>query len=103
MLESTLQRKIQKYLKTKLPEAVIWKNHGNQYSVVGLPDIMCMYKGKFICIEAKIKGNKATKLQEVTLQKFKNANAITCIAYSIEDVEKVLKNNGILGEKKHEN
>lgn len=91
MLESALQRKIQKYLKDNLPNAVIWKNHGNQYSVIGLPDIMCVFKGKIICIEVKIPGNKTTKLQEVTLKKLSEAGAITCVAYGIEDVEKILK------------
>lgn len=92
MLESVLQRKIQKYLKDNLPNAVVWKNHGNQYSVIGLPDIMCVYKGKIICIEVKIQGNKPTKLQEVTLQKLKEAGAIVGVAYSVQDVKKMLKN-----------
>jgi len=94
MLENTLQRKIQKYLKDNLPDAVVWKNHGNQYSVIGLPDIMCVHKGKIICIEVKIPGNKPTKLQEVTLQKLSNAGAITGVAYSIEDVEKIINKIG---------
>lgn len=94
MLENTLQRKIQKYLKDNLPDAVVWKNHGNQYSVIGLPDIMCVYKGKIICIEVKIPGNKPTKLQEVSLQKLSNAGAITGVAYSIEDVEKIINKIG---------
>lgn len=95
MLENALQRKIQKYLKDNLPESVVWKNHGNQYSVIGLPDIICVYKGKIICIEAKIQGNKPTKLQEITLQKLKIAGAIVGVAYNIQDVKKILKEGGI--------
>lgn len=37
-------------------------------------------------------GNKPTKLQEVTLQKLKEAGAIVGIAYSIQDVKEILKN-----------
>lgn len=96
MLENTLQRKIQKYLKENLPNAVVWKNHGNQYSVIGLPDIMCVYKGNLICIEVKIEGNKPTKLQEVTLNKLSKAGAITGIAYSIEDVKQMLIANNLM-------
>lgn len=96
MLENTLQRKIQKYLKENLPNAVVWKNHGNQYSVIGLPDIMCAYKGKLICIEVKIEGNKPTKLQEITLKKLSEAGAITGVAYSIEDVKQMLIANNIM-------
>lgn len=100
MKESALQRKIQKYLKETLPDAVVWKNHGNQYSVIGLPDIMCSYKGKLICFEVKIAGNKATKLQEVTLEKLKKSGAIVGIAYSVEDVESTLRKNKLIGGNK---
>ena len=96
MLENDLQRKIQKYLKSKLSNSVVWKNHGNQYSVIGLPDIMCVYKEKIICIEVKIPGNQPTKLQEVTLKKLSEAGAITGVAYSIEDVEKILIRNNLI-------
>ncbi len=96
MLENTLQRKIQSYLKSNLPNSVVWKNHGNQYSVIGLPDIMCVYKGKLVCIEVKIPGNKPTKLQEITLKKLSEAGAITGVAYSIDDVEKLLITNNLL-------
>ncbi len=103
MLESTLQRKIQDYLKKKLPGAYVWKNHGNQYSVIGLPDLMCVYKGKIVCIEVKVSGNVPTKLQEVAIRKLTDAGAICCIAYSIEDVEKMLKTNKLLGGNEYEN
>ena len=103
MLESVLQRKIQKYLKDNLPNAVVWKNHGNQYSVIGLPDIMCVYEEKIICIEVKMPGNTPTKLQEVTLKKLKEAGAITGIAYSIEDVQKILENNKLSRRNENEN
>lgn len=96
MLENTLQRKIQRFLKDNLPGAVVWKNHGNQYSVKGLPDIMCMYMGKMICIEVKIDGNEATELQKITLEKLGKAGAMVCVAYSIEDVKKMLQKNKIL-------
>ena len=103
MLESVLQRKIQKYLKDNLPNAVVWKNHGNQYSVIGLPDIMCVYEEKIICIEVKMPGNTPTKLQEITLKKLKEAGAITGIAYSIEDVQKILENNKLPRRNENEN
>jgi len=95
MSENTLQRKIQKYLKENLCDAVVWKNHGNQYSVIGLPDIMCVYKGKLICIEVKVIGNKLTKLQEITLKKLSDAGAITGVVYNIEDVKELLYKNKI--------
>ena len=64
---------------------------------------MCVYKGNIICIEVKIQGNVPTKLQEVTIKKLTDAGAICCIAYSIDDVEKMLKTNKLLGGNKDEN
>ena len=96
MLESALQIKIQKYLKDNLHNAVVWKNHGNQYSVIGLPDIMCVYREKLVCIEVKIQGNKPTKLQEITLKKLSDAGAITGVAYSVEDVKQLLIDNNLI-------
>ena len=96
MLESALQKKIQKYLKDNLHNAVVWKNHGNQYSVIGLPDIMCVYREKLVCIEVKIPGNKPTKLQEITLKKLSDAGAITGVAYSVEDVKQLLIDNNLI-------
>ena len=96
MLENTLQRKIQTYLKENLPKSVVWKNHGNQYSVIGLPDIMCVYREKLVCIEVKISGNKPTKLQEITLKKLSDAGAITGVAYSVEDVKQLLIDNNLI-------
>ena len=96
MLENTLQRKIQKYLKENLPNSVVWKNHGDQYSVKGMPDIMCVYERNIICIEVKIPGNKPTKLQEVTLKKLSKAGAITGVAYSIDDVKQMLIANNLM-------
>ena len=93
MLENTLQRKIQKYLKDNLPKSVVWKNHGNQYSVIGLPDLMCIQNGKLICIEVKIEGNRTTELQDITLRKLNTAGAYTIVAFSVKDVENFLIRN----------
>ena len=54
---------------------------------------MCIQNGKLICIEMKIKGNKTTELQDITLRKLNKAGAYTLVAYSVEDVEKFLIKN----------
>ena len=64
---------------------------------------MCVYAGKIVCIEVKVPGNTPTKLQEITLKKLKEAGAITGIAYSIEDVQKILENNKLLRRNENEN
>ena len=64
---------------------------------------MCVYEEKIICIEVKMPGNTPTKLQEITLKKLKEAGAITGIAYSIEDVQKILENNKLPRRNENEN
>lgn len=38
------------------------------YGVSGVPDFLCCYKGRFIGIECKAKGNVPTALQNMNLQ-----------------------------------
>lgn len=54
---------------------------------------MCIQRGKLICIEVKIEGNKTTELQDITLRKLNAAGAYTLVAYRIEDVENFLIRN----------
>lgn len=56
----------------------------------GLPDIMGLYKGKFIGIEVKTEHTKLTQSQKVIKAKIENANGIFITARSIEDVQKGL-------------
>jgi hypothetical protein len=90
MRENTLVDKIFKYLKT-LDNCFSWKNHGNQYSRIGLPDIVAVWKGKIYCFETKVEGNKPTLLQQATIKKLKEAGAIAEVVYSLEEVKELMK------------
>lgn len=68
-----------------------WKEHGGMYGYSGLPDIICCYKGKFLAFEVKTPKGKLSKLQEITIQKIKDANGnaykVTCLG----EVKQILR------------
>lgn len=59
----------------------------------GTPDILACCNGKFVGIEVKAGRNKPTKLQMHKLEKIKEAAGISMVAYSVEDVEKMLEDD----------
>lgn len=53
----------------------------------GTSDITgCSKDGKFLAIEAKIKPNKPTELQEAYLEEIRKRGGIARVAYSLDDV-----------------
>jgi Holliday junction resolvase len=93
--ESTVVNNIIKYLKG-LPQCYVFKTHGNAFQQ-GQPDVLGVYQGRALAIEVKRPGGKygVTKLQAATLAKWKAAGAITGVARSVEDVQKIFSDNGI--------
>lgn len=90
MREKNIENKIKSYLKSK--GAYYFKHHGNQFSQVGVPDIIACYKGKFIGIEVKNETGKTSPLQDVNLKMINDAGGISIVARCVEDVSKVIDN-----------
>lgn len=89
MREKLIENKIKQYLKSK--GAYYVKYFGNQFSQVGVPDILVCYKGKFIGIEVKNEKGKTSPLQDYNLASIKQAGGISLVARQITDVSKVLE------------
>jgi len=90
MREKSIENKIKSYLKSV--GAYYVKYHGNQFSQVGVPDILACYKGYFIGIEVKNETGKTSPLQDVNIELIKEAGGISFVARSVEDVRKVIDN-----------
>lgn len=88
MREKNIENKIKSYLKSK--GAYYFKHHGNQFSQVGVPDIIACYKGRFIGIEVKNETGKTSPLQDVNLKMINDAGGISIVARCVEDVSKVI-------------
>lgn len=87
MSEQQIQKKIIDYL-----------NRIGAYSVktitvnrAGTPDILACLNGKFIAIEVKRLGKKATPLQEHHINEIKKAGGIAFVACSVDEVKQGLE------------
>lgn len=89
--EKSITNAILKYLKS-LDNCFCWKEHGGMYGTSGIPDIICCYKGRFIGIEVKRPEGKVSKLQEVAIRKIEGAGGIAIVAFSVEDVKRLINN-----------
>lgn len=90
MREKTIENKIKKYLRDNGAYCV--KYHGNQFSQVGVADLLVCYKGRFLAIEIKNETGKTSPLQDVNIEQVRNAGGISFVARSVEDVRKVIDN-----------
>ena len=88
MREKCIENKIKSYLTSKGAYHV--KYFGNQFSQVGVPDILACYKGRFIAIEVKNETGKTSPLQDVNLEQIRQAGGISLVARSVEEVQQVL-------------
>lgn len=89
MREKTIENQIKKYLKDKGAYCV--KYHGNQFSQVGVADLLVCYKGKFLAIEIKNEIGKTSPLQEQNILMVKKAGGVSFVARSLEDVKRILE------------
>ncbi len=91
MKEKTITIQILKYLKAQ-PYCFAFKEHGGLYGTAGIPDIICCYKGHFVAFEVKTPEGKLSKLQEITIQRIKDAKGKAYKVTSLEEVKEILDN-----------
>lgn len=89
MREKNIENKIKSYLKSK--GAYYFKHHGNQYSQVGVPDIIACYKGRFIGIEVKNETGKTSPLQNYNLEAIQKAGGFSMVARDVDIVRELLE------------
>ena len=90
MREKSIENKIKAYLRSKGAYCV--KYHGNQFSQVGVADLLVCYKGRFLAIEIKNETGKTSPLQDVNIKMVRDAGGISFVARSVEDVRAVIDN-----------
>ena len=91
MAEKQIAAAIMGYLKT-VPDCFCFKEHGGMYGTAGLPDIICCIGGRFVAFEVKQPSGKLTKLQEITIQRIKDAKGKAYKVSSVEEVKSILAN-----------
>ena len=86
MTEQQIQKEIIKYLES-IGAYTIKTIKTNR---AGTPDIIACLNGRFVAIEVKRKGNKATPLQLAKIKQIRALGGIAFIAYSKDDAVKCL-------------
>ena len=90
MKEKTITNQILKYLKAQ-PCCFVFKEHGGMYSTAGIPDIICCYRGKFVAFEVKTEHGRLSKLQEITIERIRQAGGVAAKITSLAEVKDILK------------
>lgn len=87
--EARLQRKIQDVLRQA--GAFVFKVHGSQHMMSGLPDLIVCYRGRFIGMEVKMPGNKPSKIQHLRARAIKDADGFCFVVHSTNEALRALR------------
>lgn len=67
------------------------KNHGSQFSVVGLPDVLAVKAGRAVWMEAKRPGQVPTKIQEHRMRELEAAGCPVAVVRSAAEAKDFLE------------
>jgi hypothetical protein len=83
MTEARLSRSVQDALRQH--GAFVFKVHGSEYMMTGLPDLIVCYRGQFFGLELKLPGNKTSPRQDYIGEKIQLAGGQWAAVHSIEE------------------
>ena len=83
MTEARLSRSVQEALRQH--GAFVFKVHGSEYMMTGLPDLIVCYRGQFFGLELKLPGNKTSLRQDYIGGKIQLAGGQWAVVHSIEE------------------
>lgn len=81
-----------------------WQTLGADEQQAGIADLLAFKDGLnsegciFLAIECKMPGKKPSQMQSVFLEGVKNHGGVPIVAYSIDDIQRVLVECGLLQE-----
>lgn len=87
--EARLGRQIRKALEER--GAFMFKIHGSSLMMAGLPDLIGVWRGRFIAVEVKMPGNHPSKIQEHVIGKIRAAGGRAIVAHSVPEALEVLR------------
>lgn len=86
--ETRIQRAVQQAYKER--GAFVFKVHGSETMMAGLPDLIACYKGVFVSIETKTPVGKVSARQTYVHGRIKRAEGIVRVATSVAEALAVL-------------
>ena len=87
--ETKIKKEINKYLDS-IPDLFHFPVINNGYGKGGVPDRVICYRGRFIAIEVKALGKKATPRQEQRIDEIRAAGGGASVVWSVLDVQRVI-------------
>lgn len=91
--EATLVAKIKKAVSERYPEALVYKNHGNQFSAAGLPDLTIVLNGAAVYFEVKAAKpsessaavmSRVTPIQTDFIYRLRKAGAVAEVVWEVD-------------------
>lgn len=73
------------------PGRGIFRKLNGKHQMVGVADILGIYRGRPLAIEVKAGKNKPSDAQRIFLASFERAGGLAVVAYSVEDVVKAFE------------
>src|SRR5436305_7998174 len=88
--EGKLVKRMQAYLQGRGAKSL--KIHGgdNPFQEVGIPDLLCCYRGRFVGIEAKLPGETPSAVQMLHLREIEAAGGYAAVCETVEMVGRLL-------------
>ena len=88
--EGKLVKKAREFLTSR--GARPFKIHGgdNPFQEVGIPDLLCCYRGRFVGLEAKEPGNKPSPVQKAVLHEIVEAGGYAVVFTTVGQVSLLL-------------
>lgn len=86
--ESRLQRQIQIAVKDR--GAFVFKVHGSEYMMAGLPDLVISYRGLFIGMEVKMPEGRQSERQLYVGRQIKDSGGMYRVVRSVRDALRML-------------
>lgn len=68
--------------------------HGSQYSLAGLPDVLCIRDGRAVWLEAKRPGEDPTRIQSHRIRELSDAGCQCAVVRSASEAREFLSAAG---------
>lgn len=88
--EAKVKKQIKTYLKSLHPNMVEFSPIAGRFASIGVSDIICCINGRFVALEVKAPGGKATPLQLDFIRRVREAGGIAGVVESTAQVALLL-------------
>ena len=89
--ETRLRKRMEKALKAEFPDCLFLKIHGNQFQNIGIPDMLCCVRGRFVALEVKTARGKVSEAQALMLKRIVRAKGAAAVVRTVDEALKAVR------------